>query len=306
MNPLREKIEYVLAKGYFAFLRICPAPIIYRTCRVMAALFYGLGAGRRRITLSNLELAFPEKTRRERVKIARAAYDHFGQMIAESAMVLAGKIDREQLIRMVDGREMQKLLELEKNTEVGILAITGHLGNFELMSHYTGTQSIRQGHVVARKGTKNRVIYKSRALPQVVRALRKGEHVGLLIDIKSGSKEGVPVTFFGKETYAIKSSAFLQIKLGVPVVPITADRVGRQRETDGRADCRAHATASNGPRKIDSSISRTMALDAQSVADMKNPLNALNPLKSLKTLDVSFGLNERSDLTFNDLNDPCL
>ncbi len=241
MNPLREKIEYVLAKGYFAFLRICPAPIIYRTCRVMAALFYGLGAGRRRITLSNLELAFPEKTRRERVKIARAAYDHFGQMIAESAMVLAGKIDREQLIRMVDGREMQKLLELEKNTEVGILAITGHLGNFELMSHYTGTQSIRQGHVVARKGTNqliddqivtpmresfgNRVIYKSRALPQVVRALRKGEHVGLLIDIKSGSKEGVPVTFFGKETYAIKSSAFLQIKLGVPVVPITLVRI---------------------------------------------------------------------------------
>ncbi len=245
MSPLREQIEYVLTKAFFAFLRMCPAPMIYGTCRGVAALFYGLGLGRRRITLKNLALALPEKPQRERVKLARAAYDHFGQMIAESAMVLAGKIDRDKLMELVDGSEMQKLLDLEKNTKAGILAITGHLGNFELLSHYTGTQSIRQGHVVARKGTNqriddrivtpmresfgNRVIYKHRALPHVVRALRRGEHVGLLIDIKSGRKEGVPVTFFGKETYAIKSSAYLQIKLGVPVVPITMARVAPKR-----------------------------------------------------------------------------
>ncbi len=245
MNSFREKTEYVLAKGFFSFLKCCPEPVIYGTCRGVATLFYNLGCGRRQITLRNLKLAFPEKTRRERLKIARTAYDHFGQMIAESAMVLAGKYKYEQLIRMVDGADMQKLLTLEKQTDKGLLAITGHLGNFELMSHYTGTQSIRQGHVVARKGTNrliddrivtpmresfgNRVIYKNRALPQVVRALRKGEHVGLLIDIKSSSKEGTPVTFFGKNTYAVKSSAYLQIKLGVSVVPITLVRIAPKR-----------------------------------------------------------------------------
>ena len=245
MNPFREQTEYTLTKAFFAFLRMCPTPMIYGTCRGVAALFYGLDLSRRRITLRNLTLAFPEKPKSERVKIARAAYDHFGQMIAESAMVMAGKIGRNQLMELVDGCEMQKLLELEKNTEAGILAITGHLGNFELLSHYTGTQSVRQGHVVARKGTNqliddrivtpmresfgNRVIYKRRALPQVVRALRKGEHVGLLIDIKSGRKEGVPVTFFGKKTYAIKSSAFLQIKLQALVVPIAMVRVAPKR-----------------------------------------------------------------------------
>jgi len=245
MNPLREKFEYVLTKGFFAILRVCPAPVIYSLCRLVARGFYWIGIGRRRITLNNLELAFPEKARRERVQIARKAYDHFGQLIAESAMVLSGKINRDQLIDMVDGDEMQKILKLEKGTEKGILAITGHLGNFELMSHYTGTQSVRQGHVVARKGSNqliddrivtpmresfgNRVIYKKRALPQVARALRNGEHVGLLIDIKSGPAQGVPVTFFGKETYAIKSSAYLQIKLGVLVIPIAMVRISPKR-----------------------------------------------------------------------------
>ena len=245
MNPIREQTEYILTKGFFVLLRCCPAPVICGLCQLVASIFYGLGRSRRKITLQNLELVFSEKAPQERTKIARAAYRHFGRMIAESAMVLAGKINRDKLVSMVDSTEMQTLLDLEKNTETGILAITGHLGNFELLSHYTGTQSVRQSYVVARQGNNrliddrivtpmresfgNRVIYKKRALPQVARALRNGEHVGLLIDIKSGPAQGVPVTFFGKETYAISSSAYLQIKLGVPVVPITMVRTAPSR-----------------------------------------------------------------------------
>jgi len=245
MNPVRENAEYLLTKGFFTLLRFCPAPLIYGLCRLVAILFYALAAKRRKITLRNLTIAFPDRPAKEKVKIARKAYDHFGQMIAESAMVLSGKINRDKLIEMVDGGEMPRLLELEKNSDKGILAITGHLGNFELMSHYTGTQSVRQGNVVARKGTNkliddrivtpmresfgNHVIYKHRALPNVARALKRGEHVGLLIDIKSNAKEGVPVTFFGKETVAIKSSAYLQIKLNPLVVPIAMIRTAPRR-----------------------------------------------------------------------------
>lgn len=241
MHPIREKTEYVLTKGFFAFLRCCPAPVIYGTCQLFASLFYLAIPSRRRITLRNLQIAFPSQSRKQHQRTARKAYDHFGQMIAESAMVLAGKIDRQKLLSMVDGSEMEKVLELEKNTTSGILAITGHLGNFELLSHYTGTQSARQGHVVARQGNNrliddrivtpmresfgNRVIYKKHALPQVARALKRGEHAGLLIDIKSNRKEGVPINFFGKETLALKSSAFLQIKLGIPVIPLALVRV---------------------------------------------------------------------------------
>ena len=245
MNPIREKMEYTLTKGFFTLLHGCPTPIIYGLCRGVSTLFYHLGVKRRKITLKNLEVALPEKSPKERNQLARDAYDHFGQMIAESAMVMAGKIDRDTLLEMVDGREIEKFLQLEASTEKGILAITGHLGNFELLSHYTGTLSVRQGHVVARKGSNqliddrivspmresfgNRIIYKKRALPLVARALKKGEHVGLLIDIKSTPKQGVSVTFFGKETYAIKSSAYFQIKLGVPVVPIAMVRIAPQR-----------------------------------------------------------------------------
>jgi len=245
MNPLREKTEYFLTKGFFCILRLCPSVVIYGLCRGFAALFYTLGLRRRKMTLQNMQLALPNLSAKERQRMARASYDHFGQFMAESAMILAGKIDREKLQKMVDGEDISKLLELEKSTEKGILFITGHLGNFELLAHYTGTRLTRTGQVVARKGTNqrvddrivtpmresfgNRVIYKERALPHVARALKRGEHVGLLIDIKSNHKQGVPVTFFDNKTYAIKSSAYLQIKLTPIVVPVSMARIGPKR-----------------------------------------------------------------------------
>ncbi|MBC8207059.1 MAG: lysophospholipid acyltransferase family protein [Kiritimatiellales bacterium] len=245
MNPLREKTEYILTRGFFAVLRCCPAPVIYGACRGFAFLFYLLGIKRRDITLKNLRLAYPELSAKERRRIARKAYDHFGQLIAESAMVLSGKITREGLQDLVDSSELHKLQALEESTEKGLLIITGHLGNFELLAHYTGCQMKKPGTVIFRRGSNrliddrivtplrqsfgNKVIYKSRALPQIVRTLKKGNHVGMLIDIKTNSREGVPAVFFGNQTLAIKSSAYLQIKLGVPVVALSMVRIAPKK-----------------------------------------------------------------------------
>ncbi|MGE4490498.1 MAG: lysophospholipid acyltransferase family protein [Kiritimatiellales bacterium] len=241
MNPVREKTEYFLTKGLLTVLRHCPDAVIYIICRTVAAAVYLLAVSRRRITMTNLRLAFPDLSGAERRRIARKAYDHFGQLLAESAMVLSQKIRREDLGKMVDSSDLPKLLELEKNSPTGILFITGHLGNFELLAHYTGCQLRKGGAVIFRRGSNrliderivmplrqsfgNQAIYKERALPLIVRTLRKGNHVGMLIDIKTNSQQGVPITFFGEKTLALKSSAYLQVKLGVPVVAISMARV---------------------------------------------------------------------------------
>ncbi|MFA7256220.1 MAG: hypothetical protein WC047_01410 [Kiritimatiellales bacterium] len=245
MNPVREKIEYFLTKGLLAVLHYCPAPVIYGICRSFAAVVYLAATKRRRITLRNLRLAYPELSLKEHRRIARKAYDHFGQLIAESAMVLSKKIKRDDLGTLVDGSEMSKLRVLEDSSEKGVLFIAGHLGNFELLAHYTGCQLRKSGAIVFRRGSNrlidnqivtplrqsfgNKVIYKHRALPQIVQTLRNGNHVGMLIDIKTNRSEGVPTVFFGKETLAIKSSAYLQVKLNIPVVAVSMVRVAPKK-----------------------------------------------------------------------------
>ncbi|MDH3345984.1 MAG: hypothetical protein OEL75_02250, partial [Kiritimatiellaceae bacterium] len=89
MNPAREKTEYLLIKGFFGVLRILPAFLLYGFCRGLAALFYLFAVRRRKIAQCNIALAFPKLTPAEQKKIARAAFDHFGQFTAESAMILA-------------------------------------------------------------------------------------------------------------------------------------------------------------------------------------------------------------------------
>jgi KDO2-lipid IV(A) lauroyltransferase len=51
----------------------------------------------------------------------------------------------------------------------------------------------------------------------------------MLIDIKTNIREGVPAVFFGKETLAMKSSAYLQVKLDVPVVAGAMVRVAPKK-----------------------------------------------------------------------------
>lgn len=240
MNAALEQFEYVMLKGFFFLLKISPASFIYTICRAFSTLFYITGSRRRKITLFNLNIAFPDLSEKERKKIARASYDHFGQMLAESSMILAGKIKVNDLQKMVDGEQIQKLLDIEENNERGILVITGHLGNFEMLAHYCGLKLKRQSHAVAREGNNrliderivtplrksfgNEVIYKEKALPSAARALRRGEHVGLLIDIKARARDGAKIKFFDHDTYAVKSSAYLQIKLGLSVVPMAMVR----------------------------------------------------------------------------------
>ena len=245
MNPVREKTEYFFLRGLICLLKILPECLITGILRLFSSLFFLLGIRRRKMTLANLSLALPDLTPKQRAQLAWKTFDHFGRFMAESILILSGKLTQKKLIQRVDESEIQKLLEIEQNTEKGILFITGHLGNFELLAHYTGTQLKRPSVVVARKGTNqliddriitplrksfgNDVIHKRRALPKIARALRDGKHTGLLIDIKSNSRQGVPVTFFDQKIHALKSSAYLQIKLGVPVVPTTLIRVASKR-----------------------------------------------------------------------------
>jgi KDO2-lipid IV(A) lauroyltransferase len=94
-----------------------------------------------------------------------------------------------------------------------------------------GTNRLIEERIVTplRQSFGNNVSFKPRALPRIAKALKLGEHAGLLIDIKINPRVGVPVTFFGHKTYAVKSSAYLQIKLGIPVLPVTMVRTDKRK-----------------------------------------------------------------------------
>jgi len=65
----------------------------------------------------------------------------------------------------------------------------------------------------------NQVIEKESSLRQILKLLRKGEDVGLLMDQNVQEKDGVFVPLFGKQACTTAGPAALALRTGAPVVP---------------------------------------------------------------------------------------
>ena len=244
MNPFREKAEYVLLRGLTGLLKILPERVIETVCRMLGAVFFLFSSERRGTTLKNLKIASPGKSRRERFRIAWRSFQNMALFTGDSFLIMAGRLTPEKIIAMVDESGLEKYRRLTASAQHGVIHLTGHLGNWELLGNYGAARGLRS-HVVARKGSNrlidekmvvpmrtrygNKVFYKENAMLNTVKALKRNEAVSFLIDQKIGKKEGVPVKFFGQEVLAVASCAVLQLRFNPVVIPTFMMKTGRRK-----------------------------------------------------------------------------
>ena len=192
------------------------------------------------MALENLALAFPDQSTAARRRLCRASFRHLGMTLVESALLLVADPGLMLSRVSVDGLEH---LRAAAGTPGGVLLLTGHFGNWELL----GLAHILAGLPLAvvvrpldspllnrlaerlRARTGAELIAKRRALPAVVDALRRGRMIGILLDQNASRAEGVFVPFFGRPTSTSRSLALLALRTGRPIVPVFI-----HREPDGR------------------------------------------------------------------------
>ena len=208
-----------------------------------AALGLGRGLGRilgdldRRhvaIAADNLRHAFPHWDESRLLRTARGVYAHFGAVLFD-ILWLQGR-SREQVLKLVDveGRE-HVLAALAAGR--GAILFTGHLGNWELYGIAHGwlfgaiglvaraldNPALDARLVAFRSAPGNAVIYKQRALAQVLRTLREGRGVAILIDQNVQSDDGIFVDFFGRKAATTTVAAALALKTGCALVPCRSE-----------------------------------------------------------------------------------
>jgi KDO2-lipid IV(A) lauroyltransferase len=184
-----------------------------------------------KVAMENLRLAFgTEKSDQELRSIAQRSYQHLGFSLAELARVMVSPPQRVMEWVRIEG--MDHFIDAHKKGR-GVLYLTAHLGNWELMAL---TQSL-QGYpisVVARPVDNpllegllsslrsrwgNRVVRKGGALREVLKLLKRGETVGFLLDQNVAIDQGVFVNFFGRLACTHKTLALLALKTGAAVLP---------------------------------------------------------------------------------------
>jgi Kdo2-lipid IVA lauroyltransferase/acyltransferase len=204
-------------------------------------LFSTLRFGRRRVAVNGLRTAFPDLTDEEIEDLYRRVVSHFGRMIFEIPHIL--RLNRDNLNRYVVFEHPERL-ERALVKGKGVLVLTGHFGNWELMSAAISLRMKDRTAVVARPldyepadrvlrrirtrfGTE--IIPKTMGLRRMLKVLHANNGVGVLLDQNVDWYDGVFVPFLGRPACTNKGLALVALKTGSPVIPVFS-----VRRTDGR------------------------------------------------------------------------
>ncbi|MFH1239071.1 MAG: lysophospholipid acyltransferase family protein [bacterium] len=197
--------------------------------------YYCLGRPRR-LMLENLRQAFPDKSTRQIKKIAREVLVNQGKNIFE--VLYFPKLDRRHLENIITTEGLEHLTAGLRQGK-GVLLLTAHLGNWELLGIYLSLAGYPI-NVIARRLYDERLnnmlvhlreskgvkcILRNESSYQVLRCLRRNEALGVLID-QDTNVQGVFVDFFGRPTYTPQGLAAIALRSGAAVVPTFIVRIG--------------------------------------------------------------------------------
>ncbi len=237
---MREKIEYLLVKLFLGIAKIAPKSFVYAFFKMLALLLYHIDSKRRALTITNLTHAFGDRSPDEIKTLSKEVYVELSKTVAEILLMFAGRFDIDEAV--VNKEEaLKQIEELTQNSPNGIIAMTAHFSNWELLAHFLAKHGLKM-LVIGREGNNkliednittpfrrkygNDTAFKSKAMLSMVKRLKQGGNVGILIDQKSGAQGSVKVDFFGEPAETTLSIATLKEKLDPLVVPFFAVRVG--------------------------------------------------------------------------------
>lgn len=230
--PLLHRLELAAYVTVRAAIHRLPHSAVRRCGGWMGALAYRLDRRHRRVTLDNLELAFPEMDAGERRRLAGRCFRHFGAALFDT--VSAQRFDLVEMCRRITLEGWENVEAARRQAAPrGLFAMTAHLGLWEMAAHVFGTYGGRL-HVVGRpldnpwldrelerhrRRFGNELLSKRGSLRGMIRAIEAGENVALLIDQRVMPHEGIEVPFFGHPAVTSPVLARLSLRFGVPVVP---------------------------------------------------------------------------------------
>jgi KDO2-lipid IV(A) lauroyltransferase len=207
--------------------------------RRVGLLMHSLLAKRRRIAIDNIRQALPFMKRHPAwscpwetpEQIARETFIHLGSSLVETCRLYHGKGNSIIDAIEVRGREHYDLARAKNK---GLIFLTGHCGNWELMALAFSRLFNDSMSVLARRQNnpylntmvekmrmhyQNSVIYKQGSLRQIIGVLKKKGVIGILADQAVFVDEGVLIEVMGRTAWASKAPIIIAQKAGVPLVP---------------------------------------------------------------------------------------
>jgi len=222
---------YYLVVALVRFLNLIPRKAGIGLMRWLSFPFYLLSIKQRRLTILHLTQVFGgEKSEREIKRMARNVFRHFATVGVDA--VRMPLLLKEGIDRYVTAENMHYLEEAYKKGR-GMILLTGHFGNWELMGAWVASRGYPL-HVIGssesnpwvndyivehRRKAGYITIARAKETRKIIKALQKGYPLGILMDQDTRAK-GIFVDFFGKKANTPIGPILLARRYNIPIVPM--------------------------------------------------------------------------------------
>lgn len=205
-------------------------------------------------------------------EIIRQVFVNTGVLIAELSRLYFGNSD--SLLAAVEFRGLEHYQKAHAQGR-GIIGITAHSGNWELMALALGLRTAPIA-VVARTMKKdyfsrvleklrtrhgNKVIYRDNGVKEMLLFLKGGGLVGILPDQVVRPPHGILVDFFGRPCWTTVMPVKLALKTGSPILPFFIHRENGRNIVTIQPELELLSEGSDQERILDGTIKMNQAIE---------------------------------------------
>ena len=214
-----------------------PLSLLHPVGAALGWVVYMCSAAYRRDLKQNLEAAGLRDPRLRRAAIAEA-----GKCVVEAPAVWLRPLERVAEL-VVETEGLERLDQAARDAK-GVIVVTPHIGCWEIVGQYVASRvpmtamyrppKIRFLEPLLRAGRSRGAAMKSvpadlSGVRAMLKALRRGEAIGILPDQVPGVGEGEWVEFFGRPAYTMTLVGRMSEQTGAPVLLCHALRLARGR-----------------------------------------------------------------------------
>ena len=235
-----DVLVYLALRTGVMLIQACPLEVMQAVARALGNLMYLVDRRHRERAIDHLTRSFGHEWSPRKIRaVARRCCQHM-VMLGIEILSLAKMVNRFNWFRYIELVGVDKALRIILNNR-GIIIVSGHFGNWELIGYIIGALGVRTYAVArpidnpyierwllrTRQETGQTIINKFGATDQMIRVIESEQPLCFLADQHAG-KRGLWVDFFGRPASTYKSIALLSIQMNCPIAVGGAWRLGNR------------------------------------------------------------------------------
>lgn len=226
---MKNKLEFLFLKFLSFIISRLSLSNARRLAKLLAFIFYHFIPIRKNVVIKNLNIAFPNLSKKEIKRLTKKSYINLFIVLIEILYLpYLNKEELENLVEITKKDIMEKALSQNR----GLIFVSAHFGNWEIMaissaiklnlSYSVVIKPLRNPYVdeyINEWRTKfgNRIFSMGLSIKNIFRELMDKKIVALLADQRA-STNSLEMKFFGKLTHVYEGPAVLSIKTGAPII----------------------------------------------------------------------------------------